>query len=378
MRAVSPGYRATLATSHGVRVNVSSWRSGTRLAAKVPISGGSITYDDTATLRRRLALTVPVEDPQALYSWDPGDNANHPLANYGQQLHVELGIIGPTGAAEVFNHGWYLITGWQLSEDDRTVTVTAVDLTQLLVDDRLYWTSGPGKSRTYRSAFTLLVHSNMPVVVDSALSSKTVNSATVWERDRIKNLDDLADAWGARWYIDDNGNAHASLAYTPVTQSTTPQLVLTSGVNGTVVNRSRDATRERLYNAVIVNGKTPSTTGAKQPFGYAQITAASSPIRVTGPYGRKPRFYTSELLTTDAQCTATAQSLLPQVSSVSRSEPVLCVPDPSIELGDVLQVRTQGSRFTGRVSSLTLPLGAEGGAMTVTLSNEPELDDEGG
>lgn len=376
MRAVSPVYRAALATSHGVAVDVSSWRSGKLLAANIPVLSAQITYDDTATLRRRLAITVPVQDPVAVFSWDPGSSANHPLANYGQRLKVRAGIVLPTGQKEMFDHGWYLITGWELSEDERNVSVTAVDLAQLLVDDRLYTKSGPGKGRTYRQAFTTLVNGSLPVAVDSALPGRLVNGATVWERDRIRNLDDLADAWGARWYVDDAGNAHASKAYTVITTATVPVLTLVSGANGTVVDRKRDASRDRLYNAVIVNGKTPTDNKARQPYGRAEITLASSPIRVSGPYGRKPRFYTSEMLTTDAQCQATALSLLPQVSSVSRSEPVICIPDPSVELGDVVQVKTGGSWFTGRVTSIVLPLTADQGAMTLTLSNEPDLDDE--
>lgn len=376
MRSHSTIYRELLTRSHAVNVKVASYRSGALLADYVPVLSGTITYDDTANLRRRLELTVPLEDPSRQMVWDPGDDPAHPLNFYGQRLNVWLGLSIPSGGTEWFNHGWYLITTWEIDETERTVSVSAVDLSQLIDDDRHYTTEVPGKGFTYEEEFQRLLDGTMPMVVDGGLSARRVNSATVWDRDRRKNLNDLCTAWPSRWYVDDSGNAHVSAAYEQITADTPLDVVLDWGGDGIVTGRSRSGERERLYNAVIVTGKQAEDGSEIQPYGGAEIRDVSSPIRIQGPFGKKPKFYQSDLLTTSAQCVATAKTMLVDASRVSRSEPITVVPDYALELGDVAQVRTHGRYFTGRVQSIELPLTADGGQMTVTLSTIPVDNDE--
>jgi hypothetical protein len=381
VRAYDPIYREILTTAHSILVQVQSWRGGVLLADNVPVLDGTITYDDTANLRRRLTLDVPLYDPVTRTSWDPGDNPNHPLNWYGQRLQVNIGVGTPSGGSIWFNHGWYLIDSWELSEsaEGQIISVSAVDLSQLIDDDRLYTVQTPLKGNTYRREFTTLLDGMLPVVFAPELPERTVNANTVWDRDRRKNLDDLCAAWGARWYVDDTGSARVEPAYTDVTSETVPDTVIQWGASGTIVERGRSGARGRLYNAVVVTGKQAEDSTEVQPFGWAEIRDINSPIRVLGPFGRRPRFYASDLLTTAAQCTATAKTMLADVSRVSRSEPVTAVPDYALEPGDVVQIRTSGTRFTGRVQSIELPLTATAGPMTLTVSTVPEdNDDEGG
>ncbi|MFI6688914.1 DUF5047 domain-containing protein [Streptomyces sp. NPDC050485] len=369
MRPTSLTWPHVIPAAHHVAATVESWRSGVRLADRIPIVSGSITYDDTATLRRRVTLTVAARTPDGTV-WDPGSNPAHPLAAYGQRLHIRAGIHHPAGQSELLDHGWYLITGWERAEDEGALTVTGVDLAQLLADARHYRTETPAKNNTYATEFTRLADNILPTVIDSHLPSRKVNALTVWDRDRTRNLDDLCDAWGARWYVDDQGQLAAAPAYAPVTAATPYQLRLVSGRNGTVVTRQRTGERGRLYNAVIATGK----AGENQepaPYAVAEITDPLSPIRVGGPWGRRPRFYQSDMLTTSADCLATARQLLVSASAISRTEPIQCVPDPAVELGDVAEVVTDGTAFRGRVTSLTLPLLASG-PMSLTITNAPK------
>lgn len=214
MRPTSPTWPHVIPAAHHVAATVESWRSGALLADSIPITSGSITYDDTATLRRRVTLTVPARTPDGTV-WDPGSNPAHPLAAYGQRLHIRAGIQHPAGPTELLDHGWYLITEWERPENEGELTVTGVDLAQLLADARHYRTETPGKNNTYAAEFARLADNILPTLTDPHLPSRKVNALTVWDRDRTRNLDDLCEAWGARWYVDDQGRLAAAPDYTP-------------------------------------------------------------------------------------------------------------------------------------------------------------------
>ncbi|CAM5600236.1 hypothetical protein SSPIM334S_02371 [Streptomyces spiroverticillatus] len=385
MRPSSDIYQQLITTSHDVVCEVSAWMGPGEytpyrlLAARVPVTSGTIQYDDTATLRRRLNITVPIRDPENATNWDPQGDPAHPLAVFGQQLNVRIGLTLPNGEVELFNHGWYLISEWSVDELERTVSVTAVDVAQRIVDERLMIARGPwSTAKTYAAEFRLMASVvRTDPYVDPRLSiTKKVNPATIWERDRAKNLDDLCTAWPGRWFIDDEGRPHAAPPLPEVTPTTRPDVDLVSGARGTVVNRARTGTRERLYNTVVAIGKTGDELSSRPPWVSKSIETPGSPIHPQGPYGYKPRFYQSDLLTTSKQCMDAAKALLPKVAAIGRTEPINVLPDYRVELGDVARVRTDGGDFTGHVTAITLPLTADGGHMQVTLANVPDTPEE--
>ncbi len=369
MRPTSAAYRALLPHSHRIVSRVESWRSGTLLLGAVPHTAGAVTYDDTGTLKRRLALTVPARTPGLRL--DPGNDPDAPLAAYGQRLHVSSGIVLPTGATELLTQGWFLITDWSRDEQDGTVSVTGDDLARLLVDDRLPTPLAPLAGSTFVSEATRLVGGILPVVFAPALADRAMSRTVVWETDRDKALTDLCDAWPARWGVDDDGAVRFDLPYGPVGATTVPDWSLTDGAAGTVVGRARHAQRGALFNRVAVNGKVPDAGGAA-PYALAEVTDPGSPIRAGGPYGRVTRFFTSDMITTQAQANAVAADQLRQYATAGRQETVDAVPDPSLQLGDVGRVYTRdGDAWTGRTTGLTVPLTPEDAPMTVAVSVTP-------
>ncbi|MEV3852732.1 DUF5047 domain-containing protein [Streptomyces sp. NPDC050095] len=375
MRAVPPRWREMLAVSHGVNAVVTPYLGGVVNGPTVPLLDGEITYDDTAMIRRRLALTVPARTMDRT-SWDPGRSTTHPLAAYGQRLRVQCSVSLPSGATYTFAHGWYLISGWELDDDEKAVSVTGVDLSQLIVDDRLLKPSAPVAGGTYASEFTRLLADILTTDYTHAPANGKVNPRTIYDRDRDAELTKLATAWGARWFVDDQGRAAVWPAYAPLDETTQPDVEITDGATGHVVQRTRSAERGRQYNTIVVNGKQPDDARQRAPYGLARLT--TGPMRWDGPYGARPRFYSSEMITTDAQAQDTARALLVPNSTVGRSESVTALPDPALELGDVALVRSQGQRFMGRIVSMKLPLTARGGAMDLAVSTELQDDDDDG
>lgn len=364
MRPTSDAWRALIGYSHPIVTVIESWLGPSQLAAHVPITAGRVAFDDTAVVKGRLTLTVPAHTPGQ--RWDPAGNPLAPLGAYGQRLHLRTGIGYPTGELELLDLGWYLITGWRRDEDQATVAVEALDLAQLVLDDRLTAPSSPPPGATFASEFGRLLAGILPVSIPAGFPDRPIASTVVWERDRDKALADLCDAWPARWYVGDDGAAHVAATYGPVSETTPPDLTLTDGAAGTVTARARGAQRGALFNRIVVDGKAPDDA-TPRPHAVAEITSASSPIRAAGPYGRVTRFYASDLVTSQAQADDAAASMLVRYASAGRTEPVRAVPDPSIQLGDVTRVLTQdGDRYTARVEHITLPLTARDGPMEVT------------
>ncbi len=369
MRPTSDAYRTLLPYSHPIVTVIDSWYDGAVALAGVPITDGKIEYDDTGVEKRRLTITVPAAVPGMRL--DPAGNPTAPLAAYGQRLHVRTGMRYPNGGLELFDHGWYLIVGWKRNEEDRTIAVEAVDLARLLVDDRLTAPSTPAAGATFPGEFTRLVTPTLPAVVDPALPAGAVPPTAVWERDRDVALADLCRSWPARWYVGDDGAAHAAPPYGVIGSGTTPDVELTDGRNGTVVGRGRQAERGAMSNVMVVDGKTPDGGGAP-PHAVREITDPASPIRAAGPYGRVARFHASDLITTQQQADDAAYAQLVGYASVGRSERVATVPDPSLQLGDVARVFTRdGDAYTGRISAMALPLTPGEAPMSVVISMIP-------
>lgn len=369
MRAMSPSWSALQPHSHRVVTRVDSWLAGVQLAAALPVDAGTVTYDDTGTLKRRLSLTVPAHTPTM--NLDPAGDPSAPLAAYGQRLHVATGIGYPNGAVELADHGWYLTTSWQRDDADGTITVEAFDLAQLIADDRLTAPSAPPPGATYASEFARLVGGLLPVVVDAGLVDRAIVGSVVWDRDRDAALTMLCQAWPARWYVGDDGAAHVAPPYPAVAPDAVPDVELSDGTVGTVVTRARRGDRGALYNVLVVDGRTPDN-GAARPHAVAQITDAASPIRADGPYGRVVRFYESDLITTQQQADDAAAAMLVTYASAGRVESATAVPDPALQLGDVARIFTlDGRRFTGRITGLIVPLTVADAAMTVTIGTLP-------
>lgn len=370
MRSTSNAWRALIGYSHQVVTVVESWLGSTQLATRVPMTTGSIAFDDTAIAKRRLTMTVPARTPGM--RWDPAGNVTHPLAAYGQRLHVFSGIAYANKSIELMDLGWYLITGWKRDEDAAAISIEAWDLARLITDDRLLSPVSPATGATFAGMVRSLVEATgLQLVVDPAVVDRVIGSTPVWDRERDRAISDLCDAWPARWAVGDDGRVHVLPPYSLVTASTTPDADLTDGGTGTITGRAREADRGAIYNTIVVTGRTPDD-GSPVPYAVAAVTDPGSPIRITGPYGRVPRFYASDLITTQAQAQAAADSQLVTYTSAGRSEPVKAVPDPSLQLGDVVRISTRdGDRYTARVTALTLPLTAQQGPMQVTASMTP-------
>lgn len=347
---------AVLQRSFVMEVRASVWRGGELLADDVPVADGSESRDWSMNVPERVRLTVPRRDRGI--TWDPGADPGHPLASYGQQLHISYGVDIGKGDFEWIDRGWFLITDSEADGD--TVNVSAQGLLTLIDEARFVAPFQPAAGDTLMSTVRGLVEPALTVVFDSSLVDRDVPLGMQWDEDRLGALNEVLDAWPAQDRVTEDG----LLLVEPVTDIGTPVLALTDGQGGTVMRWQGATSRDGAFNAVVAEGE---DSDGNQLRGVAYDH--TSPYRIGGPYNPLPVPYTfsSPLLKSVAQCRAAALSQMTMVRrTTDRRMEVRMVPHPGLQLGDTVTVTNDTLRDApGTIDAFTLPYTP--GEMTATV-----------
>lgn len=387
MRPTPPGWPEAIAASHAVAFEVTSWLNGAQLR-NVPILDGMITYDASARLPRRLSATVPLQGPDG-YDWTPLDPATHPLGHMGQRLHVRAGIVMRDGTSAMADQGWYLITDWQTNRQNGTVTVNAADLSQLVIDalmgtdnttawgsDAIAWIPSP----TYRTSMNDLMSGGdlpattipRPALLPWATAVPEIDwivgTNVVYERDRWDTITNLLDLIGCKPRVADDG----VLWVIPKVRTIGPVVAtLSEGPGGTLAVSDLAGSRDQIHNYVVVYGKNPPQTSrlVTDPRSWAWVNYGA--LSAEGAFGPRVYVIDNDGLNDQDATSALAEKALQAGISTAWTRTVGVVPDPAIELDDVVTVNMKdGTTFTGSVVGIQLPL-SYNGSMNVAISSRP-------
>ena len=343
--------------SFTMQVRAESWRDGELLAADIPVADGNEDRDRSLNIPERISLTVPRRDRG--FTWDPGADPDHPLAAYGQQLHISYGVdIG--GDFEWIDRGWFLIT--ESSTDGDTVTVTAQGLLSLIDEAKFVGPFQP--SGTLTSTIRSLVEPALTVEFDSGLIDQVVPVGMQWDDDRLGGLTEVLGSWAADAHV----TAGGTLLVEALTDAGSPALSLTDGVGGTVLRWQGSASRDGAFNVVVAQGE---DAVGNQIQGVVYDTDPGSPFRYGGPFSVLPVPYTfsSPLMTTVAQCrTAAAAKILQLRRTASRRLGVTMVPHPGLMLGDIVTATGAGLvNARCMIESMSLPYGPSEMSLSVRV-----------
>lgn len=357
MITLSDTAKSALTRSFTYRIMVESWRGSELLSDNVPVVSATEEGKRDSRVPELVTLTVPRVDRG--FSWSPVSD-DHPLAANGQRLRIQLGIDIGNGQTEWFQRGWFVITDSETNGD--TVTVRAAGLLYLIDEARLVSPFQP--SGNLVGTLRGLVEPALTVVVDAGLPNRSVPSGINYDEDRLGAVLELLDGWPADAYVTEDGY----LLVTSATQSTTPVLTLTNGEGGTIISASGASTRDGAYNVVVARG-TAADGGQVQ--GVAYNRTGNSAKSLDGPFNPLPvpYYYSSPLLTTVNQCNAAARTVLARLQrSTSKEFAVEMVPNPAVQLGDVVSVTTDDyANLLCSVEALALPLTPETGAQKLTV-----------
>lgn len=351
---------ALLGSSHPVRCRASVWRGATYFGT-APVVDGELTEAADQFVTGTGTLTVAPYDLTGT-SWVPREPEDA-LNVYGSRVHLSYDVGRADGTWLGCSLGWFVIDEWELSSDG--VDVTLLDLRDVLRTARLLGPSSPRPAATFASELRQLVGGRLALDLTNAPADRSVPSGMAWQESRTDAIDELLKAWPARAELDGDG----VLTIVPDTLDTDPaQATLVDGVGGTVVSRSESGSRDGLYNVVVARGET--TEAASPPItGYAADNVETSPTAVDGPMGELVTFFSSPLLTTEAQATKAARTILTRSLRRARQVPVTTIPDPRLGVNARVDLPQPNDEPTLRTVVLTskLPLTADGGSQSLTL-----------
>lgn len=381
MQPVSAAFASTVRGSHEVVTIADLWYGGQLLVSNLHVTGGSVQIDDDADIRTTAKINVA--DPWGRLLPVADDMTR--LSVYGHEIHLRQGVTLAGGRVEYVNLGWLRVQNVQVTERFRTTSgkwtsggaeleVEALDRMARVDDYRLLSPDQPKAGATCLGEIKRLTAGIVPRAAWPAITDPAVPTSIVYDESRLDAIVALATAADVKIYIDRDGylqiRQRAAAAAADWTLTGDPA----GGLTGIVAEWSRDA----VYNAVVARGE--AATDAAPVQGIAYETTASSPTRWGGPFGWVPAFYSSPVITTQAQANAAAATRLQTyLTGRDRVVTVECVPNPAAEPGrTVVTVTTPRESFTGRLVTMDLPLTANGGAAKITIRVAPQTPTRSG
>jgi len=333
-------------TAAGFRVRVDSCLGGDLLAANIPVSGGSYILDSTTQTLESATVVVPYYADGR--SWVPAAEVRHPLGRFGQEL-VFTAVV--TDGSEDFwetDLGRVRIQEWY---DDGNIVVECEGVMRRAADSRFSRRTTPRKDGTLASELVRIMPGGIPVMISDDLTDRACPSTFEWDEDRISAIYDIIDAWPALIKPDGYGGVEILPELNEAEWSSV--YTFHDGDGGTAASAPRSDTRERVYNRVIARAETDD---ADAPLVQGQAKITSGEYSVTGPYGDVPRFYSSPLLKTQAECQAAAAALLAKSQRPARVLDVVAAVDPRFELFDPVTVEFDGVEYRGWIIGIAYPL----------------------
>lgn len=351
-----------LTRSHGVYGRLLASVNGSPFSLPLPLlPGGEVPVDGGSAVRRTLKcevearLTSPLVDPLSA------------------EVRAEYVLVDdPSGREYVVPVGTFVLTD---ADEVRpgVVALQGNDRWQRIIDARFEkprTTSG----NTVQTIAALLTEADDRIVLGDSFSLPWDGShrASVWERDRDEAITKLARSIGCEVWFDPMGVAQIG---TRPGLSGEPYWQITGQRGGAKIGATRGLSRSKTYNAVAVVGEPGGNSPAV--YGVAYDTRPGSRTRYGGPFGKRPRFYRSTLISNTTQAQQTAQRLLQPLLGVTASTTVEHVAHPGLDAWDRLDVQVQPDSGLRRVlaKAFTVPLG--GAAMVTDCVTQAEDDEEG-
>ncbi|AGW41747.1 valine-pyruvate aminotransferase [Leifsonia xyli subsp. cynodontis DSM 46306] len=386
MRFGTPQLKQVLTGSFTHRYVVDVIKDGSRALRDVPVTNVRLTDSGASLVQSTGSLTI-------VYQGDFADSVapsriGDILAPFGTRLIVYALITAGPGFQERVALGHYLITGAPKIRTTRFqyqgAGAVKGDLIDLTIGDLfagVQWDRFdiPGVAPDLTSVwkeYQRLV--GLPVT--RTVADAAIPTAVAYQEDKLQACYDLATVLDGVAYMTADGTASMRPNVWPAAVDTlhsgdvngdgTPVKAGATS-DGTLVDVVPSLANDNVYNAVVVRGN--SQDASTIVLATAEVT--DGPLRVRNqdgslsPYRRKPYFYSSQYVTTQAQADAYAQQMLPRVSRLrSITYDLVETFNPLREVGDVLTVRRLGQAFTCRITDISRDAGA---TQTVTVAVNP-------
>lgn len=324
---------------------------------EIPIVGGDVNMDATADIFASLNLTTAGEMAGKLL-WP--QRATDLLAPFGNEVFVRRGVQ-VDGQVIWVPLGYFRIgTPQQANAPEGEISITGLDRMAGIIIARLLSPRSFLSNRTVHSVFDELVHEVYPAATilfdDPLVEFAQIGRLIEVEESRYDTLRELADSYGKIMYWDTSGILRIESAPDPQT----PLWTFAAGRrNGVLIQASRTLSSEGVYNCLVVTGE--GASDEVEPVRAVVVdNNPNSPTYFYGKFGPVPKFYSSPLITTEAQATLAGTSMLRRSLGFPYNVDFTISPNPAVRPWDPTRIMFKGGKLEIHViDQIKIPLDAQ-------------------
>jgi hypothetical protein len=353
-----------LAGSFQTRLIVDVFYDDEPLFRDLPVTDYSLAWDLESELKSSGSLAVHYSGTAA-DSLTPREFTDV-LAPFGQQVNVLMEVrLGDvyTGTLQL---GRYRIAQTPEASDSfmrlRGQTLVQGSTVKITIDDLLStvkrwgfrWPAPPIHADSTWDELQRI--SGLPI--DANLDDRPTPAGLIYEPSgggRLKAVQQLASYLGGTGYT----TPYGELSAIPFTAGPVVNR-LTMGREGRILDWPTSMDSDDIFNAVVGTYQADDGTPI-----YSIAQQATGALAVGGPFGENTYYDQSDTVATQAQADARTAKLLGQLlSNQTYRVTVVCLLDPRIEFGDVIELVSPFATVTGRVVAYSF---GTDGTMQVTL-----------
>jgi hypothetical protein len=319
------------------------------------------------------------------------------LAPIGTELKVWTAIRFPSGKTEAVPQGVFPIDVQRISYGpDGSLSLTAPDGWVRVQNGRFFTPRQFGGGGDVRALISQLLQEVLPA--NAPITNVGSNNAPIpvlsEDKDRAGLIQKLAKAGSLDVYFDREG--------TPIIRDAPEMSAQTvwdvdAGPKGVMISADRERNRQKTYNIVVVNGTKNDDGTPPFPTQYVWDANPNSPTyagpgtgagdtpppqTLAGPFGQRPTFYASPLLTSAAQAQKAGLTILQRVTGLAAQLKATAVSNPALDDGDTIRVQLPKEGRNRRqvelhiIDSLTVPLVPSKNAQSIS-TRSTRADDTG-
>lgn len=321
---------------------------GTVRARDVPVSAGQVTASLVNRVTRSATFTVAPE-------WFP-DVPTDPFSPYAAVVRIRAGIAFGDNSEETFPIFTGRVYDADLGEDGQ-VTFRADDLAADVLAHRFEQpeTSSRSLFATHWSEIQRIIRQTLP---GAAFGPLTVEDQRVprlvWDEDKGKALDDLAEALGCRWFAMGDGTfVIRPFDYAPGA----PVASFLDGPGGLMSRARIKRTRDGSANSIVVVAE--RLDGSAPVRVVQRDVIVGSPTRFGGLFGRVVQVIKMQTPLSQPEARTLARTQLAASVALTEQWSSTVVPDHSLEPGDTVRKRYRGRMADQIIDGMTYPLGLQ-------------------
>lgn len=365
MYPVSARWDNAIRVSHEVVSRVEVWRAGAFTGQTLQVLSGAVRLDEKSKMRRALqGFTVADVDLMP-------DDVEDALSPTSTDLKVFSGLRYSEGDTELVPVGVFRIETPSRDSLLGALRIEAGDYSGVLARARFVKPWNVPKGALVVAQITSMVLDVLPwVEVVDLTGSRATHPGGVFERERWDSIENLATSIGADVAFDPDGRC--IIQPVPTLDTEADWLVDADSETAVLLDAGLSLSVEGVYNAVTATSSDAGTAPVS-----ATVYQSTGPLAYVAGF-KQPRFYSSPVLKTTAQCVSAARSILARSLAYAQKIAPVAAPNPALDVGDTLAVALPGRDPVMRLlSGATIPLTADAMPLDVRTEADAIVLDEG-